>query len=221
MMPYLRKLGLGASVGQQAVSAGGAVGSSVVGALMAAGTIAGPVGLAIDAGIAAVSLAINAIMNSGCGQTCIVSTQFANQAENLMKQNIAAYFAIPAPRPYEDQQAALGNFDGFWTWLQAPGQCGNPQLGSAGQRCITDREAGACKWTVTTPNPWPGQPGPGQCFNWFSGYRDPIANDPNVAPPVSASSVASALTSGTVAGLPAWLVFAGAALGVWVLAEAL
>lgn len=217
MMPYFNRVtrrGLGANSGQTILAGSSALATAAVPLLGL-----GPVGVAIDAGIAAVSVAINAIMNSGCGQTCIVSTQFANQAENLMKQNIAAYFSTPAPRSPADQAAALANFDGFWAWLTAAQQCGNPALGTAGRNCIGDREAGACKWTVTTPNLWPGQPGPGQCFNWFSGYRDPIANDPNVSASVSAASVSS-LASSNVGGIPLWML-AGAALGGFLLWEAL
>jgi hypothetical protein len=36
----------------------------------------------------------------------------------------------------------------------------------------------------------------GECWNWFNGYRDPIANDPNVVADAVAPSV-----SGTVATL--------------------
>ena len=231
MMPYVQRVarryrGLGASVGQQATAAGASVGSGVVGALMAAGTITGPVGLAIDAGIALATVAINAIMNSGCGQTCIVSTQFANQAEAALQQNIAAYFALPTPRSTVDQAAALANFDKFWAWLQQ--QCATVS-GSAGQRCITDRQAGACVWKQTAAAlPQWGTPPAGACWNWFNGYRDPIANDTNVYTPSAASSVdssvssaVSSLTSGTVAGIPTWMLFAGAAVGIFVIAEAL
>ena len=181
MMPYIHKIarrgrGLGASSGQTILGGSSALATAAVPLLGL-----GPVGLAIDAGIAAVTVAIETIMNSGCGQTCIVSTQFANQAEAALQQNIAAYFALPTPRSTVDQAAALANFDQFWAWLQQ--QCATVS-GSAGQRCITDRQAGACVWkqTAAALPPW-GTPPAGACWNWFNGYRDPIANDKNVYTP--------------------------------------
>ena len=182
---------MGAITGQQVVGASTSVLESGVGVASATGALAPiaaglgisvPVlGAIIGAGIMAAAAAIDAIMNSGCGQTCIVSTQFANQANSALQQNIEAYFALPTPRPLSAQRAALSNFDTFWAWLQQPSQCGNPNLGTAGQRCISDRAAGACTWKQPANEvpPW-GTPPAGACWNWQSGYRDPIADDPNV-----------------------------------------
>ncbi len=185
---YMR--GFGASqTGNAIVSGGAAAGSAVTSGLLLAGAITGPVGAVISAGIALATVAIEAIMNSGCGAPCIQSTQFANQAEAALQQNIAAYFALPTPRSTVDQAAALANFDKFWAWLQQ--QCATVP-GSPGQRCITDRQAGACTWkqTAAAVPPW-GTPAAGQCWNWFNGYRDPIANDPNVYTPSPVSSAVS------------------------------
>lgn len=156
------------------------------------GAIAIPI---IGAAIAGVTLGIVAILNSGCGQTCIVTSNWANQAETLLLQNAQAYFALPAPRSAEAKAQALANFDQIWTYLSQ--QCGNPALGSAGQRCISDRMAGACTWHQTHPPQFPGEPDVGQCWNWFSGYRDPIANDPAV---VTQTTVDPQTTIGQVAG---------------------
>ena len=137
------------------------------------------------------------IKNSGCGQTCVVTSQWANKAEDMLKQNIAAYFALPAPRPRSAQTVALANFDAVWETLKE--QCGQSQMGDAGKRCISDRQAGACQWKQTTDSPllaYPGEPQPGSCWNWFSGYRDPIANDPNVT-----DSTAAGSTTGTFADM--------------------
>jgi hypothetical protein len=212
-------LGVASQTGQLALSAGSTAASSAVSIAVATGAIAGPVGAAIGAGIALAALAIEAIMNSGCGQTCIVSTQFANQANAALQQNIEAYFALPVPRSYANQQAALANFDRFWAWLQT--QCGNPQLGSAGQRCITDRQAGACTWKQPASEvPAWGVPPAGSCWNWFNGYRDPIANDPNVVPASQADVVGAAASSALAPfgiSLPSWWPVAAAALVVaWV-----
>jgi hypothetical protein len=57
---------------------------------------------------------------------------------------------------------------------------------------------------------FPGEPQPGACWNWFSGYRDPIANDPDVVSDENAAvssvssaagSVSSALSSVTSSSL--------------------
>jgi len=122
---------------------------------------------------------------SGCGQSCTLTSDAANAIEKLLQQNKDAYFSIPdGQRTKSVQAAALANFDG--TWAKLVQYCGNPSFGSAGQRCVTDRERGACKWK--TPD--------GQCWNWFIGYRDLIANDQSVVPdavPNAVSQVKSAV----------------------------
>ena len=66
---------------------------------------------------------------------------------------------------------------------------GTDQYGSAGVACIADRQQGACHYQVN-----------GQCWNWFTGYHDPIANDPqvtlNTASGVLPASITSVLHSG-------------------------
>ena len=42
--------------------------------------------------------------------------------------------------------------------------------------CIADRQRGGCHYQSN-----------GQCWNWFIGYRDPIANDPQVAASMAAN----------------------------------
>jgi len=140
------------------------------------------------------------IKNSGCGQTCIETSQWANQAEALLKTNIAAYFALPAPRSQTAQSAALANFDQVWAALTSSNNCGNPSTGNAGKNCIANRQAGACQWKQTTTSPllaYPGEPQPGACWNWFNGYRDPIANDPDVVADSEAESAATSVASAT------------------------
>jgi len=156
-----------------AVQQVGAVGA---GAATAAGTAAASAGLIsaavvpfIGPAIAGIVLGIEAILHSGCGNTCIVTSNWANQAEALLQQNLTAYMALATPRAMSAQAVALQNFDKIWNYLVQ--ECSNPQLGSAGQRCISDRQAGACHYQNS-----------GVCWNWFVGYRDPIANDRNVVP---------------------------------------
>jgi hypothetical protein len=156
------------------------------------GAIAIPI---IGAALAGITLGIVAILNSGCGQTCVITSNWANQAETLLVQNIAAYFALPAPRTAEQKAQALANFDQIWNYLAQ--QCGQPATGNAGQKCISDRMAGACTWKQTHAPDYPGQPQIGACWNWFNAYRDPIANDPAV---VTQTTVDPQTTISQIAG---------------------
>jgi hypothetical protein len=144
--------------------------------------------------VGATLLASYLIRNSGCGQTCIVTSQWADQAEAMLKQNLAAYLALPVPRPASAQAVALANFDAVWKTLQQ--QCGQSGTGDAGKRCISDRQAGACKWRDSA----------GACFNWFSGYRDPIANDADVVDDSAVAQLSSAVSSVLPGGSSASLV---------------
>lgn len=211
----------------QAVGVGTQAGGAIATATLAP-TVAATLGIGVTAAIpiigaavAAIGFGIEAILNSGCGQSCVITSDWANQAESQLQQNIAAYFNIPAPRPRSIQQAALANFDTVWNYLRQ--QCSQVS-GAPGQDCITDRQSGACKWHQTTTPPW-GSPVAGACWNWFNGYRDPIANDPNVLPDAQiaamqaqdSQSVASG-TTGTVSPssittsiFPSWWPLAAAA----------
>jgi hypothetical protein len=158
----------------------------------------------VGAAFAGIWLGIEALLNSGCGNTCVVTSNWANQAEALLKQNLAAYQALPTPRAESAQAAYLQNFDKIWAYLVQ--ECSQPQVGTAGQRCISDRQAGACHYHDAT----------GQCWNWFTGYRDPIANDPNVVPDSAASQVSGAVAGAVTGaagslGMSPWLL-AGVAL---------
>jgi hypothetical protein len=161
----------------------------------------------VGAAIAAISLGIELILHSGCGQTCVVTSQWANQAEQHLQQNISAWFAIPAPRPKSVQQIAMANFQVIWNTLVQ--QCSQPGLGDAGKNCIADRQDGACKWKATPPS-YPGEPATGSCWNWWNGYYYPIANDPNVYDDSAAGAVSS-LAGGT--GISPYLVVGLALIG--------
>jgi hypothetical protein len=136
---------------------------------------------------------------SGCGQTCVETSQEANALEPYLQQNLQAY--LSSSRTASEQALALSNFDTIWSKLAQ--FCGSGQFGTAGQKCISDRQQGSCAYK-TSPGGWNGctysAPGPnnsGQtCWNWFVGYRDPIANDPCVVPDsVGSTSLASALNT--------------------------
>jgi len=159
-------------------------------------------------------------MFRGCGQTCVAATNYANQADAIMRQNVDAYTSSPV-RYASMQAAALNNFDTTWAALQKA--CGQPALQAAGQRCITDRQRGACTWKAS-PGGWNadgtykkwGAAGSGtDCWNWFIGMRDPIANDPFVQPDPVATDAGSQVGSGseslsqTVSGIPTPLLVAG------------
>ena len=168
----------------------------------------------IGAAIAAATiLATYLIKNSGCGQTCIETSGWANQAEPLLRQNIAAYFGVAAPRTQSQQNAALANFDAIWATLV--NMCSAPSTGNAGKRCISDRQSGACTWKATADSPWPGGPAQGVCWNWFNAYRDPIANDPNVVADSASSLVTGAVSE--LSSLPTWALAAAALVLVAVL----
>jgi hypothetical protein len=210
-MPYVLTRGLGdaASDAKAVQQVGSVVTGPVVGILAAhaatvaaaTGTTASIAGLSLSVAVPIIGaalvgvtmLAVYLIQNSGCGQTCIVTSQWANKAEDALRQNLAAYMALPAPRPAAAKAVALANFDAIWKTLEA--QCGQPGTGNAGVRCITDRQSGACKWRDAS----------GQCWNWFLGYRSPIEQD------VPASDTATS-TSGSAAGLISSLETPGSSL---------
>lgn len=131
---------------------------ALAGTASALGISTGVLTAGIGAALAGVTLLVDhLIANSGCGQTCIVASDFANQAEVLLKQNLAAWNA--EPHTVSNQQQALANYAALWNKLMQ--LCGDPALGNAGKRCISDRER-AGKF------PWP---------TW---YYDPIANAADV-----------------------------------------
>lgn len=173
----------GTQIAGTVYGAGTSVAAPVAGGALAT-AVAIPTALAVPlvgAAFAGIWLGIQSILNSGCGQSCVITSNWANQAEGLLKRNLAAYQALPSPRAQSAQAAYLNNFDQVWGYLVR--ECSSPGLSTAGQHCISDRQAGACHFKSN-----------GQCWNWFSGYRDPIANDPNVVPDSAASTVTGVVT---------------------------
>lgn len=202
--PYRSLSGLGSQQEDlQAVGYGSQAAGAAVSGALAAGLIPASAVPIIGPAIAAAALiATLLIKNSGCGQTCIQTSAWANQAAAALQQNSDAYFALPVPRHRANQQLALQTFDQIWAKLVE--LCGDSQWGDAGKRCISDRQAGACVWHQNRSGGHPGEPQMGACWNWFNGYRDPIANDPNVtdAMPVDpAMQAASDVAGGAFAGL--------------------
>jgi len=201
---------VGATAATAAVSSIAAAGGSILG--IAASSLVPVVGPAIGL---AVFAAQRLIANSGCGQTCIVTSQWANEAAAVMEQNLHAYFALPAPRPRSAQIVVLATFDDLWARLVQ--QCGDPSTGDAGKACISDRQAGACKWRQNQEPTLPGEPRLGECWNWFNGMRDPIAQDANTYDDTAGGLLPEGIpTLPTVGGIgPAvWVPALAIALGV-------
>ena len=186
----------------QFATQGAATTAGILASLSILPAVAGPIGAAV-AGLVAIGSAIAGIF-SGCGQTCIIASQDANKVGDFMAQNMETY--LKAPVHYKSlQAAALNNFDFAWKALVQA--CGNPQLSTAGQNCIADRQQGACKWTASPGGwqqqngqwiyvPW-GPAGSGTaCWNYFVGMRDPIANDPTVVPDPVPSSAGGTTSAG-------------------------
>lgn len=193
-MSYVRTgRGLGSTATTIEAQSGSMIGTAAS-TLLTVGAISGPVGIVLDVGAAVLEFMAAMGVGSGCGQTCVLSSQYANQASALLDKNIGAYFGVSPPRPLAVQEVALANFDTIWNDLEQ--QCSNPQLGSAGQNCISERQEGACHWNASPPE-YPGEPAAGACWNWFNAYRDPIANDPDVQTTAEAAAASATSSSGT------------------------
>ncbi len=175
-------------------SAGAGIATGILGTLTSGGatTILGITSAAVPVIGAALMGAVMTVQylikNSGCGQTCIETSQWANQAAAALQQVMDSYFALPAPRTEAQKAVAVAAFQGIWHQLQQA--CGQPGTGNAGVRCISDRQAGACTWRQKYAPTYPGQPNIGECWNWFNGYLQPIQQDP-VVPDTVATSVSS------------------------------
>jgi hypothetical protein len=157
------------------IAAAGAAATGMIIGVLAAIPVAGP----IAAAIAGIGVAI-ANLFGGCGQTCVRATQIANQVEEYLQQNLSAYMSAPV-RYQSLQLAALNNVDTAMVAMRQA--CGDPGLGPAGQRCISER------LVKGGPAPWCPNPGGVGC-DWITLYRDPIAKDSAVVADPSATSAA-------------------------------
>lgn len=180
--------GLGANGSQVATTVGSTVGTiaaktGVFGAFQT-GSLAIPV---IGAAIAGVTTLVSLFMakNAQANAQKTASTKIVDQAEQLMKQNVAAWQA--SNKTVAEQEQSVQNFDALWQ--QVVNACNRPELGGPGQRCIHDRERGGA---------WP----------WPEYYRDVIANDRDVRAnpsPVSEMEQVFASVSGGSKALPLML----------------
>lgn len=113
--------------------------------------------------LAGVALWLGAMYRRGAQKEA--ATRIVNELEPKIQENLQAY--LDSPRTPQAQAQALANFDAMWNAvLQA---CGDNSLGAAGTRCISERQAGGVA-------PWCNTPDKRGC-DWFTLYRDPIAND--------------------------------------------
>lgn len=182
----LEGMGLGQGTGQQIVFAAPQIAAATLGTASAMGAawataaipVVGPI-------IAGVTVALMMIFGRKGPKQRVATTEIVNKVEPLLQQNLQGY--LSGPRTVSSQAQALANFDAGWQFILD--NCGIPEMGNPGKACISDRQAGACTWQEA-----------GECWDWFKGYRDPIANDPQVKPDplmdTATGSLVDALTGG-------------------------
>lgn len=164
--------GLGAPPSQTSAIVGTSVsvaGTGIATGLLLAGTVTGPIGIAIAGIAAAIGSILSAVgVGTGCGQPCIQATNIVNQIEPILQQNLDAY-----EKGTISQSQAQAYFNQLWQYVQ---QSCSVIPGAAGINCVSDRQDGACKWKQTGNPQYPGQPNMGDCFNWFNAYYYPLEN---------------------------------------------
>jgi hypothetical protein len=187
-----------------------AEGASTAATILALSPATGPAAPFVAAAAAVVALLGN--LFGGCGQTCTVATQYANQAGSNLDQLKAQYFAQPV-RTQAMQQAYIQACQQIFAWLKQ--MCGNPSLGKAGQRCVAERlTPRACPSTLDDSNMGGGKI---PFCDYYSFYITPVQNDSAVVPdPVTPSSTTVGNTILNVQGtnwtpyiLPGLLVLGG------------
>ena len=189
--------------------------SSATGATSVAGTGASAaVGIAATTGAIAASTAAIAIPVIGVAIAGLIfwlnrkgptqkieTTKIVNDAEPVLKQNLAAWQSLtPEQKTKSTQQLMLDNFNQVWNRVVQ--LCSDSKYGDPGQNCVNDRKRGG-KW------------------DWFSYYYDPIANDPQVHADTIASSTSNLITSslngamsGSLSSMAIMAVLAIVAIGV-------
>src|ERR1700677_128565 len=217
-----RGMGSTESVTAATIAASGL--STTAGLLVAFSVVGGPVGAAIAA-VGAVAVLLVKVFQ-GCGATCVQATQYANQVEQALQQNLQAYISSPV-RTLSMQAAAVNNYNTAIAALEQA--CGQAALGSAGTNCIDQRiNASSCQWKASpggwsgacpgTYQPW-GAAGSGSSWwNWGIGYLDPIQNDPCVqSDSVLTDGSTSTGSSGTIFGISTPLAIGGLLLAAFLL----
>jgi hypothetical protein len=146
--------------------------------------------------IAGVTIALTILFNRKGPKQKVATTKIVDAVEPHLKDNVAAYLALPV-HYVSAQQQALANFDAGWEYVKS--QCNIPEMGNPGIACTADRQRGG-RW------------------DWFSYYRDPIANDTKVvADPTAVEQAEMQLNESVNVGgvaVPTYLLLAGGALAL-------
>lgn len=158
----------GAQIGGAALSTVGVLASSSVGVITLSSTLAAAIPVA--GAVIAVGVIIFSLLHNSRGlQQNVETTQMVNKAAVYMQSNLDAWNA--SSKNFATQAAALKNFDDAWQAVL--NFCGQASEGSPGERCISERQKGGK-------------------YDFFSYWRDPIANDPHAGDPDRAAVVAAA-----------------------------
>ncbi len=159
----------GAMIGiTTATQTGSPIAGAIAGGLMTVAPFTGPAAPVLMA--AAALVAPLAKMFMGCGSSCTEATKYANQFSDTLSKLNSFYWDQPV-RYASVQAQTLSYMDQAAQLLYQ--LCSNPQLGAAGQRCISERliKGGTA--------PWCNKPNNIGC-DWITTYRDPIAADTGV-----------------------------------------
>jgi hypothetical protein len=193
VMPFPYQVGIGRLRGLGSTAPASAqIESSVASSLNAAAAKAPPPINYILAGASVVASLLEALgVGSGCGSTCVQATSIVNQAEPAFLANLQAY-----ENGQIDQATAIANYNNLWQAIEV--SC-SAVPGSAGQKCVSDRQEGACTWKATGTPPTPYSPAVGSCWNWYNAYYVPLTYPPINAPAATPTGTTGASTGTTVA----------------------
>jgi hypothetical protein len=125
------------------------------------------------------------------GPKKLAATEIANNAMYAAQVNVSEWRNYPPNMKTKALQVEyLNNFLKIWGYLTQG--CSDPNLGSAGQRCISERDHNGI-------------------YDYWAGYYDPILNDPEVYDPtvlpqalavnnqaIQATTIANPVTGGTL-----------------------
>lgn len=194
------------STASQVTATAGTAASAAVTTAASAGAIAASTATMavpiIGAAVLAVTLVLGSIARRNAQKTA--ATKIVNDVEPQLRANVEGY--LSGPRTVSSQRQAIANFNAGWQLVLD--NCGQSSLGSAGQRCISERQRGGTA-------PWCPTPSHTGC-DWFALYLDPIANDTPNADPVSnaVSELLPDLTAAQLQQAPVWIAAGLIALGV-------
>ena len=179
---YGLSAGEGQQIALQTVSSAGAIAAGTA-PLWTQAAWAIPV---IGAGVAGVALAVTAWFSRKGPKQKTATTGIANEIARMMDDNTAAYFT--GPRTVSSQAQALATFDALWQALLE--NCGDPEMGKPGKRCIFERQRPG---TCSTQQAQEADESLSDCgkYSMARDNRDPIANDPNVKADPIVDSAAS------------------------------